>query len=153
MYSGKRKFVNPLELSVFLHEFDQIFIVVLIIDKQKLMNKHTKNIYFFIYLAYWAKWSNIQLLSEKVCEPLHSVTVGISLSSKDLNQTFPVTAYQSRTSVMRHFGLWAAKQHENIFPPPGIVFGMGLSGGWDEVLVCLVFTKYNVSHLSQKVPL
>ena len=40
-HSGKKKFVNPLEFSVFLHKFDvkcdQIFMQVLITDKKNLI--------------------------------------------------------------------------------------------------------------------
>ena len=43
-------------------------------------------------------------LSEKVCEPLHSVTGGTPLSSNNFNQTFPVTLDQSCTSAWRNCG-------------------------------------------------
>ena len=57
-YSGKKKYVNPLELPAFLHEFviilDLILIQVTRMDKHSVLKliTHTFLYFFFVYIEY-----------------------------------------------------------------------------------------------------
>ena len=56
-YSGKKKYVNPLELPGFLHklviQFHLLFILVTTIDKHSvLIHKHTNYCIFLVHIEY-----------------------------------------------------------------------------------------------------